>query len=82
VSAVRLPLYNGVLKPACCILAAFFLVRTAFSALGGQLGLTAELVFFVGVTALVYFILLRAVGSISGEDLRWIKAVVGREAAR
>ena len=76
VSAVRLPLYNGVLKPACCILAAFFLVRSAFSALGGRMGLTAELVFFIAATAMVYFILLRVVGSIRGEDVKWMRGIL------
>ncbi|MBQ2774476.1 MAG: oligosaccharide flippase family protein [Clostridia bacterium] len=75
VCKLDIDLINGLLKPAICILASFFLVRViASGAIDGKLILTAVITFVCAV----YILLLTLTGSVSGSDMRWFKSIFSK----
>lgn len=74
ISQLRLPVYDGIVKPLLCILAAFCTVRILpiFHAAATPLQLIGTIL----LTIALYFLFLRMVGSVTRQDMRWIKSAV------
>lgn len=79
VSAFRLDLKNGVIKPLICIagasLLAMWLLRAPFAV---QLSPAMQTTFVTAATLLVYCLFLRLTGCFSAEDAAWLKSIFKR----
>ena len=77
VSAFRLDLKNGVVKPLVCIagasLLAMWLLRAPFA---GQLSPAMQTTFVAATTLLLYCLFLRLTGCFSSEDTAWLKNII------
>lgn len=74
---VRVELGKWIVKPLLCIIGATSLSGILTTVITpGSLGVAVDAFISVSVCALIYFILLRILGSVSRDDIRWFRSAI------
>lgn len=76
-TVIHIELGKWLFKPLLCIIGATSVTGIMTSLIGPvYFGVTGSAVFSVGMCTLVYFVLLRLTGGVSGEDMEWFKRAI------